>query len=70
MKKTYSHITRDYEVSNEGLPNGTVIVTTKIRDTGEVVDVREMPTNHFPEFINSKRLIIFPEEICRNPITL
>ena len=56
-------MTRDYEVSSEGLPSGSVKVTTRIRDTGEVVDVTEMPTDRFPEFINRNRLIIFPEEI-------
>ena len=63
MKKTYSHMTRDYEVSNEGLPGGSVEVMTRIRDTGEVVDVTKMPTDRFPEFINRNRGIIFPEEI-------
>jgi|GEM_PF-6069003 len=56
-------MTRDYEVSNEGLPCGSVEVTTRIRDTNEVVDVTKMPTGQFPEFINRNRGIIFPEEI-------
>ena len=41
-------MTRDYEVSNEGTSQGTVIVTTTIRDTNEVVDVTRMPTESFP----------------------
>jgi len=56
-------MTRDYEVSNEGTSQGTVIVTTTIRDTNEVVDVTRMPTESFPSFINRNRGIIFSEEI-------
>lgn len=65
MKKKYYDLTRTYLVSNEckDLKNGQVSISQTITDTGEDMGRIVIPTERFPAYINSMRLIVKPEEI-------